>query len=301
LFTKKTKVLLNRPCHSDTFELPKELYAMSPFVLNDRIRCLTLSSRISMIFSLLLLTPHPGMAASNVGEKLFLSLDTSGSIDNTEYSLQTNGWANAFNSASIRSTIMATPGGIAVSAGQWSDFAGANTSPYGIPWTLLDNQTTIDGFVTSLRNLSREFSGGTGVAAGVNAGVNALLDNSLYSSGKLVLDISSDGTENSGGNVAAAKANAIANSVTINALAIEGDFGVSGVTDWYNANVVTHPDGFVQTTTGFSDYQRAAETKLLREFTNNVPAPLPIFGTAVALIESRRLRKRIKLSLKNLC
>ena len=50
-----------------------------------------------------------------VGLELMLLVDTSGSIDNTEYQLQRTGYVQAFQSAAVQNAILANPtGSIAV-------------------------------------------------------------------------------------------------------------------------------------------------------------------------------------------
>ena len=81
----------------------------------------------------------------------------------------------------------------------------------------------------------------------------------------------------------------------MNGLAIEGDFGPTGVSDYYQANVIT-PGGFVETVTGFGDFETAATIKLGREV-SDVPGPLPLLGLAMALAWARRLRQRLTWSM----
>jgi hypothetical protein len=88
--------------------------------------------------------------------------------------------------------------------------------------------------------------------------------------------------------------------ITINALAIEGDYGATGVTDYYNNNVITpKPGAFVKTVTGFTEFENAATLKLQREV-SGAPGPLPVFGAMAAFGWAGRLRKRVSLSKRSL-
>lgn len=53
-------------------------------------------------------------SATPVSLELLLLVDVSGSISNSEYNLQKNGYADTFRSASIQNLIEAQEGGIAV-------------------------------------------------------------------------------------------------------------------------------------------------------------------------------------------
>ena len=269
-------------------------------ILTTRLRAIALGGAAVGLAQLTLL--GGSAQAVTVDKMLFLSTDVSGSIDTAEYNTQRLGWSNAFLLPTIQSSIAASPNGIAVAVGQWDTIA---RTPLAIDWTLLTDNASVNSFAAQLATMARQGSGSTCVSCGIDAAVASI--QSAISSGRFdaatkIIDISSDGIENvtNDATVRAARDNAASQGININALAIEGDFGATGVTDYYNNNVITpKPGAFVKTVTGFSDFQAAATIKLEREV-NGVPGPLPVFGAMAAFGWAGRLRKRVSLAKRNL-
>ena len=78
------------------------------------------------------------------------------------------------------------------------------------------------------------------------------------------MDVSGDGLENVTNAAVRAQRDAAAAAalgISVNGLAIEGDYGPSGVSDTYNANV-RPGNGFLVTATGFAAFERAAIAKI---------------------------------------
>ena len=188
-----------------------------------------------------------------------------------------------------------------MAVGQWDTIA---RTPLAIDWTHLTNAASVDTFAAQLATMARQGSGSTCVSCGINAAVASIqnaISTGLFDAATKIIDISSDGIENvtTDGDVRAARDNAASQGITINALAIEGDFGATGVSDYYNDNVITpKPGAFVQTVTGFTEFENAATIKLQREVVG-APGPLPVFGAMAAFGWAGRLRKRVSLAKRN--
>ena len=269
-------------------------------IFSSRLRAIALSGAA---VGLAQLTLFGGSAqALTVDKMLFLSTDVSGSISSTEYNTQRLGWSNAFLLPTIKSSIAASPNGIAVAVGQWDTVA---RTPLAIDWTHLTNAASVDSFAAQLATMARQGTGNTCVSCGINAAVASIqnaISTGLFDAPTKIIDISSDGIDNvtNAATVRAARDNAASQGININALAIEGDFGATGVTDYYNNNVITpKPSAFVKTVTGFSDFEAAATIKLQREVIG-APGPLPVFGAMAAFGWAGRLRKRVSLAKLNL-
>jgi hypothetical protein len=268
-------------------------------ILTTRLRAIALGGAAVGLAQLAL---FGGSAqALTVDKMLFLSTDVSGSINTSEYNTQRLGWSNAFLLPTIKSSIAASPNGIAVAVGQWDTIA---RTPLAIDWTLLTDNASVNSFAAQLATMARQGSGSTCVSCGINAAVASIqnaISTGLFDAPTKIIDISSDGIDNVT-NVAAvqtARNNAASQGIHINALAIEGLAGTN-VTDYYNNNVITpQPDAFVKTVTGIGEFEAAATIKLQREVIG-APGPLPVFGAMAAFGWAGRLRKRVSLAKLNL-
>jgi hypothetical protein len=102
-----------------------------------------------------------------VGLELMLLVDTSGSIDNTEYQLQKTGYVQAFQSAAVQNAILANPtGSIAVTYIEWS---GAAEQSVRVGWTLVDSAAAANAFAAAINATTRLFGGQTGIQAAMNS------------------------------------------------------------------------------------------------------------------------------------
>ncbi|WP_216920005.1 DUF1194 domain-containing protein [Synechococcus sp. CCAP 1479/9] len=250
-------------------------------------------------------------AATNVFQELFLSLDVSGSISNSDFTLYKQGYVNAFQNATVQQKIADTfsKGGIAIAVGQWSTTA---FSPPVIDWRHITSLTgpgtnSLASFITALNAMPRQGSSTTCVDCGMAAAVTEIDTNDFVTTraNGRVIDISTDGVGNttagSCGTVSqcaqAQRASAVAKGIIINGLGVG-----AGASGFLTANVVTPANGatnagFVETAADFAAFETAITNKLIREVGpgpgDSVPGPLPVLGAAAAFGFSRKLRRRI--------
>lgn len=156
--------------------------------------------------------------AVSVALELQLMIDTSGSVDQTEFILQRNGYVAAFNNVAVHNAIIAV-GNIAVSVAYFSTTAtpgvpmepgaGLITNPQ-IGWTQLSSAMDAMNFATMIMGLSQTDnidddddmtvvpSGGTGetnIADALQFGISAF-DNNDFEGNRRVIDVSTDGVQN---------------------------------------------------------------------------------------------------------
>jgi hypothetical protein len=124
---------------------------------------------------------------------LVIAIDTSGSIDATEFDLQRQAYASFFsnNAAGFAGR------DVAVTVLYW---AGEGVQQQVVPWTSLDSAGDAQGFASAILSTSRpDISAPNAAQTGVARALSAAQDLfALQSFGgaSLVLDISGDGTEN---------------------------------------------------------------------------------------------------------
>ncbi len=199
--------------------------------------------------------PRPATACDVA---LLLAIDVSGSVDEGEYALQTGGLQAALSDPDIVEEILRR--NIALAVIEWS---GAGQQRVVMPWEIMENPTILSNFAARAGALERSWDGSdTAVGDAIAFATTAFAGAPACKA--RVLDISGDGDQNAGGPLAAARGQALAAGITINAVAIEG-IGVS-VTEFYRRRVIS-PKGFVMTARGHSDYPRAIRAKILREIT----------------------------------
>ena len=208
--------------------------------------------------------------ATKVDLELQLLVDVSGSINSSEYNLQKTGYVNAFLDSGIVNTIMnlGTFNSIAVQYVEWS---GRSQQSVLVDWMQISDATSATAFSNAIGATSRAFSGSTGIGSALDFGVG-LFDNNGFEGSRTVIDISGDGTTNTGLDTATARDDALAAGIdTINGITI----GSSSVNQFYIDNVVGGADAFSINAASFSDFSKAIIDKLEREITTPTGIPEP--------------------------
>jgi hypothetical protein len=132
-----------------------------------------------------------------------------------------------------------------------------------LPFTHIENarEAKAFGFRASLvRRWMRAST--TSIATGITDSA-ALLAANAFDGQRKVIDVSGDGPDNSGGDLAGARTNALASGITINGLSIEAE--EAGLHAYYREHVIIGADSFAEPAQGFEDFARAMKEKLLRE------------------------------------
>jgi Protein of unknown function (DUF1194) len=197
----------------------------------------------------------------DVAIELLLALDSSASMNATEFALQIKGLASAFRDPAILAAIAdLEPYGVAIGVSQWG---GPGESRIVVPFTHIRNAREAKAFGYRISLGSRTFyAASTSITNAIEDGL-ALLEANSFQGQRRVIDISGDGIDNGGGNLGQAREEALALGVTINGLAIEAEN--KGLTQYYEDNVISGADAFVVKAGDFEDFARAMREKLLRE------------------------------------
>jgi hypothetical protein len=239
-----------------------------------------------LLLALLLLRPVPARA-DPVDLALVLAVDVSRSIDNGEFELQRKGYAAALTNPRVLQAIAAGPyQAIAVCFVEW---AGAEEQKVVIDWRVIRDEETAADFAAALIALPRSFIGRTSISAGVDAAMQALARNANATQRRLI-DVSGDGTNNSGRPVTDARDEAVGAGVTINGLAIINEhpsYGFTahtqppeGLPAYYRRNVIGGPGAFLLVIQDFASFADAMTEKLVNEIAGTAPKRLRL-GTSL--------------------
>lgn len=219
-------------------------------------------------------TPTPGSppARGNVSVALVLAVDTSFSVSNDRFELQKQGYAAAFRNPQVVNAIrsLATQS-IAVTMFQWT---GPLLHVMVADWTLIKDRASADAFADTLAAAPRQlFRGGTSISGAIDY-ARVLLVQSPYHGARRIIDISGDGSNNSGRPVTTARDEAVADGISINGLPIltvEPDLD-----RYYYNNVIGGPGGFMIPAANYDTFADAILKKLISEIAATDPRTEPI-------------------------
>ena len=187
---------------------------------------------------------------------LILTIDVSNSIDPSEYKLQTDGLVAALRNPEIVDAMVRQEAAIAVV--QWS---GKDRQQVTVPWTRLRTSLDAARLADQAQLMPRAFVlSDTAPAEAILFSLG--LFNQVPDCKNKVIDVSGDGTPNSGSETRNARNAAERAGVTINGIAIES-MGLA-ITNFYKGAIITR-NGFVITARTHREYPDAIRRKIIRE------------------------------------
>lgn len=235
-----------------------------------------MSFRTLVALAAIATSPLPA-AAECADLALVLAVDSSGSIDQADYTLQRHGYAMAFADPTVQAALHAA-GNVDVALILWGD---SEMAPQVFPWQRISTAAGAEQVAATLLYAPRNVTGNTGIGRGVSVALD-LLDG--HCATRKVINVSGDGTESLSPRprhaipLAQARARATDMSVTINALAITREH--PDLAAWYENHLITGAGSFVIAVGDFDGFAQAIIRKLGREI-----APPQLAGVGVAIME----------------
>jgi hypothetical protein len=222
--------------------------------------------------ALAVLPLKPARAAEPVDLLLVLAADVSRSVDSQKFALQREGYATAFSDPRVLNAIKSGANSrIAVTFVEWS---GVGSQRVVVDWMIIDGPQTAQQFGDRLLETPRSFADRTSISAGIDFSV-ALFAKAPFEAKRRTIDVSGDGTNNSGRDVRAARDAAVALNITINGLVIlsatplpwnpEHTNPPGGLTKYFRDNVMGGPGAFVVEAQDFNSFGQAIISKLIAE------------------------------------
>jgi hypothetical protein len=201
---------------------------------------------------------------------LVLAVDASGSVDDSRFELQKQGYAKAFLNPRVLQAIRnGNEQAIAVSMVQWT---GPTLHVIAVPWMVVRDQRSAELLAAAIERAPRQiFGGGTSLSGAVDFSV-LMLKASPYMPTRQVIDISGDGSNNIGRPPQQARDEAVKMGIRINGLPIltvEPDLDL-----YYKQNVIGGPGAFVIAAKSYDEFAAAILRKLVAEISQDQTQPL---------------------------
>jgi hypothetical protein len=234
---------------------------MEKSLAKPKLMCARIAIR--WVFGILIaaLANAAGLAQSSVDLELVLAVDVSGSVNQTRFELQKEGYVAAFRNPRVLGAIRSGPAqAIAVTVVQWT---GPSLQIQVIPWTVIRDQRSAEAFAAAVDSAPRQlFSGGTSISGAIDYSLTLFAESGFRGS-RRVIDVSGDGSNNRGRPAHLARDDAARVGVGINGLPI---LALEPNLDrYYYDNVIGGPGAFMVPAENYEAFAAAILKKLITE------------------------------------
>ncbi|HZB53064.1 MAG TPA: DUF1194 domain-containing protein [Reyranella sp.] len=234
---------------------------------------------VALLTLVLTLSPTVVRAAEPVDLLLVLAADVSRSVTEPKFKLQREGAAAAITHPEVVRAIASGPNRrIAVCFLEWATAGQQNVV---VDWTVIADAESARSFGGKLVELPRSFSGSTAISHAIDFAV-IQLERAPFKAERRVIDVSGDGTNNSGRSVTAARDDALAKGITINGLVILTPLSESfrpehtnppgGLEKYFQDHVIGGFGAFTVVAESHESFGRALTKKLIAEIAG-LPQP----------------------------
>jgi Protein of unknown function (DUF1194) len=238
----------------------------APMMITSADHSATPQCRVLLAFALLVAAVLPARAQEptpppRAAVALVLALDVSGSVSNQRFKLQQQGYAAAFrNPRILRAVRSLATQSIAAAMLQWT---GPLLHVVVVDWTLIKDEASANTFAAAIDAAPRRlFGGGTSISGAIDYS-RLMLARNPFNAIRNVIDISGDGSNNSGRPVTQARDEAVREGVGINGLPILTL--EPGLDRYYYNNVIGGPGAFMIPAENYDTFADAILKKLINE------------------------------------
>lgn len=226
------------------------------------------------------LAPAPAAAQipPAVDVELVLAVDVSWSMDLDEQQLQRDGYSAALRDPDVIAAI--ARGDLGSVALVYIEWAGVGLERVVVPWTVIADAAAAEGFAARLEAAPIGRLRRTSISSAIRFGAT-LFDNGIDGM-RRVIDVSGDGPNNMGTVILNARAEVLAQGVTINGLPIMikktrpgEDFQIEDLDTYYEDCVIGGFGAFMITVTDPAQFREAIRRKLILEIAGLPPRVIP--------------------------
>lgn len=215
-----------------------------------------------------------GAADVPVDVELVLAVDVSLSMSPMELDIQRDGYAAALRHEKVIAAIRdGVHGRIAVTYVEW---AGDTTQHVIVPWRVISNASEADDFAAALTAEPPRSARRTSISGGLLFSA-ALFEDNGFRGMKRVIDISGDGPNNQGPEVASTRDRIVETGIVINGLPLMTNGGyatgydVKDLDRYYAGCVIGGPGSFMIPVNDWSQFPEAIRRKLVLELAEAAP------------------------------
>ena len=215
-----------------------------------------------------------GLSDIPVDVELVIAVDISYSMDPDEQALQREGYVLALTSREIMQALREGANGkIAMTYFEWaSEF----DQKIIMPWRLIEGTESADAIANEIASAPYRRTSRTSISGGLIF-AEPLFDHSGYRGLRRVIDVSGDGTNNSGPLIVPTRDEVLAAGITINGLLImlkrpaPGTMGIENLDVYCEDCVIGGPGAFVVPIRERKQFIEATRTKLVLEISGRRP------------------------------
>jgi len=212
----------------------------------------------------------PPARLTPVDLELAFVVDASGSIDETELTLQRQGYLDALTHPRVQKAIAS--GFLRSIAVAYFEFAGDGCTQMAVGWTRIADRSTAEAFGQRILAVPRNFCFGGNAISEALAFAAASIDANAFEGTRRVIDLSGDGPNTIGEPVGMVRDEIVRRRITINALAIDRP-SMPDLPDYFRASIIGGPGAFMIKAESRQTFAEAILRKLIREIADRTPWP----------------------------